>query len=81
MPITKSAKKALRQSIRKAAVNKPIKTKAKTLLKKARKELNTENISKAFSALDKAGKKNLLPKNRISRLKSRLTKAANKLAK
>jgi small subunit ribosomal protein S20 len=79
MPITKSAIKALRQSFRKAAVNRPIKTKARTLVKKARQNPTIEALTSAFSALDKAGKKKLYPKNRINRLKSRLAKKANKV--
>lgn len=74
MPVTKSAKKALRQSKRKALGNKPIKTKANTLVKKMRKEASQDNLKKAFSALDMAKKKNIFHKNKVNRLKSRLAK-------
>jgi len=74
MPITSSAKKALRQSQAKAESNKPVRTKARTLLKKARKNPTQENINNAFSALDKAVKKKIFHKGKVSRLKSRLSK-------
>ncbi len=73
MPITKSAQKALRQSLRKAKINKPIKAKARTLLKLARNKPTKENISKAFSGLDLAVKGKLFHINKASRLKSRLS--------
>ena len=78
MPIIKSAKKALRQSKRKAENNKPIKTKARTLLKKARIDPSQENLAAAFSALDKAAKKNIFHRNKVSRLKARLSALASK---
>lgn len=76
MPITKSAKKALKQSHRKTEMNKPVRTKARTLLKKAHAKPDVENISKAFSALDKTIKRNIFHKNKVNRLKSRLAKKA-----
>jgi small subunit ribosomal protein S20 len=78
MPITKSVKKSLRQSQKKAEVNKPIRSKARTMLKNARLNPTAENVSAAFSALDLAAKKNIFHKNKTSRLKSRLNSLANK---
>lgn len=46
----------------------------KKSLKLANAIPNAENISKAFSSLDKAAKKNLIPKGRADRRKSRLSK-------
>lgn len=74
MPVTKTAKKALRSSSRKALSNKPIKTRALSAVKTMRSNPNKENLQKAFSALDKAKKKNIFHKGKVSRLKSRLTK-------
>ncbi|NMC35544.1 30S ribosomal protein S20 [Candidatus Beckwithbacteria bacterium] len=74
MPIIKSAKKALRQSKRRASFNKPVKSKAKTMLKKAYQTPTKENLSEAFSSLDKAIKRKLFHKNKVARLKSQLAK-------
>ena len=76
MPITKSALKALRQSFRKAKINKPIKTKYKTALKKAQANPNKKNLSLAYSALDKAVKKKIIHRNKAARLKSKLAQKA-----
>ena len=81
MPIIKSAKKALRQSQRKAAINKPVKSQARSMVKKARQNPSITTLSQAFSALDKAVKKNLFHKNKVSRLKSRLAKLVKTPAK
>lgn len=78
MPITKSAKKALRQSARKKAVNDVRKKAMKDAVKKVKKDMTPVNMSAAYQALDKAAKGNAIHKNRASRLKSRLAK---KLAK
>jgi len=78
MPVTQTAKKALRQSRRKAESNRPVKTKAQTMLKKARKDPTQENLNQAFSALDKAAKKKIFHKAKVKRLKSRLSKLLSK---
>lgn len=77
MPITKSAKKALRQSKRKAEVNKSIRTSVKRIVAKVRKSPNLENLKKAYSILDRAAKKKVIKKGKADRLKSRLTKLFN----
>ncbi len=81
MPITKSAKKALRQSKKKRAVNIKYKKKTKELIKKV-KGLVLENkneeakalLPEIQKALDKSAKKNIIKKNTASRKKSRLVK-------
>lgn len=70
MPITKSAKKALRQTKTRTVRNQKIKQALKLALKKA----NKENLSNTFSTIDKAVKRNIIHKNRAGRLKSRLAK-------
>jgi small subunit ribosomal protein S20 len=78
MPNTKSAKKALRSSAKKREYNIVTKFKIKNALKTLRKGLKTEptdfqdNLSKTFSAIDKAVKTNLLHRNTAARKKSRL---------
>lgn len=78
MPITQSAKKALRQSAARREKN----VKRKKALKDVIKEYRKLSVSKkeeaqkmlptVFKALDKAAKVNLIKKNKASRLKSRL---------
>jgi len=93
MPITDSAKKALRQNKKRrernltkmAAVKKEIKTlrkftAAKDLPAGRRDKKNAvQALSKVYKAIDKAVKTNVIPKNRANRMKSQLTKAINKL--
>lgn len=70
MPITKSAKKALRSSRRKAAQNQRIRKNLKNLLKK----VDGKSLSNVFSKIDKAAKQNIISANKASRIKARLTK-------
>ncbi|MES2953769.1 MAG: 30S ribosomal protein S20 [Patescibacteria group bacterium] len=78
MPITKSAKKALRGSARKRAVNLRRKDTLKGAIKDARADRSKESLSKAYQAIDKAVKGGLIKKNTAARKKSRLVKAFKK---
>jgi small subunit ribosomal protein S20 len=85
MPITKSAKKALRQNIKRRAQNFKKKKKLKNLLKKARslifgkkKEEAKNLLPQIYKILDKSAKIGLIKKNTASRKKSRIAKALNK---
>ena len=73
MPTTKSAKKALRSSLRKKVINSRCREKMRTLLKNFRKKPNKKDLPAVFSILDKAAKKHIIHKNKAGRLKSRLT--------
>lgn len=73
MPVTKSVKKALRSSKRKAAINKPIRTFFKTKVKIAREKPSAGSLSQAYSALDKAAKKKIIHQKKANRLKKRLS--------
>lgn len=82
MPITKSAKKALRQNERRAARNRAYKNKMKALIKKIRTlalAKKTEEAKKllpeVYKILDKSAKENIIKKNTASRQKSRLAKS------
>ena len=86
MPITKSAKKALRQNKTRRIRNLQKKKKIKLLFKKVvdlskqKKEKQAQEIlPQYYKALDKAVKTGLIKKNTSSRKKSRLTKAINKI--
>lgn len=84
MPITKSAKKALRVSLRRKGINLKWKNQIKELLKKSRKAIAkkdkkaAELVAQTAKVLDKAAKKNIIHKNKASRLKSRLMIGLNK---
>lgn len=78
MPITKSAKKAARASIKKREFNVVKKYKIKNAYKELRKALVnkvenlTDNIARVYSSIDKAVKTNLIHKKTAARRKSRL---------
>ena len=86
MPIIKSAKKALRQSIKRRKRNLIYKNKIKELTKKVislAAEKKTEETKKIlpqlYKILDKAAKVGVIKKNTASRKKSRITKFLNKI--
>lgn len=88
MPITTSAKKALRQSEKKRAHNQRYTNRIKSLSKEIKKLIvekkNKEAkaaLPKYYKALDKAAKENVIKKNAAARRKSRLTLFVNKLEK
>lgn len=80
MPITKSAKKAVRGSLRKKALNDQRKKVMKEFIKKIEKLSKTNKeealkmMSKAFAAIDKAAKRGVIKKNNASNKKSRLAR-------
>ena len=81
MPITKSAKKALRGSLVKKASNDRVKKVVKEsikaiekLVKEKKKDEAKKMLPKAYSTIDKAAKKGIYKKNNASRKKSRLSK-------
>lgn len=74
MPITKSAKKALRQTRRRTVKNKNWKQKLKSAIKKAETQKSKETISYAFKIIDKAAKVGIIHKNKAGRIKSRISK-------
>lgn len=87
MPIIKSAKKALRSSRRKRAINDSRKRAMKEAVKDTRKLLATDSktaatkLKEAYQALDKAAKRGVIKKNTAARKKSRLAKALAKTSK
>lgn len=74
MPITQSAKKALRQNIKRRAANVKNKKALKEAIKSYKKSPSAELLSTVYQKLDKAAKTNLIRKNAASRVKSRLSK-------
>lgn len=85
MPRTKSAKKALRQTVRRRAVNLLREKKLKDTVKKFKKlvvgEVKTDAqafLKETYKTIDKMAKVNFIKKGKANRMKSRLAK---KLAK
>ena len=84
MPIIKSAKKKLKQDKRRTAENLTYMKQYKLAVKTAKKSVAAKGaktmslVSKAISLIDKAAKKGVMHKNKAARLKSRVTKSANK---
>ena len=81
MAITKSAKKAIRQSEKRRELNILYKDKIKTLIKKAKTLATQKNTKEAmallpdiYSILDKAAKKGVIKKNNAARKKARLSR-------
>lgn len=82
MPITKSAKKALRQNLRRKERNLSYKNKIKGLFKNVQALLAEKKTAEAkallpqiYKALDKAAKAGVIKKNAASRKKARMAKA------
>ena len=74
MPITQSAKKALRQNRRRHEKNAEQKKTLKALVKSYEKNPTAEALARVYQALDKAAKRKLLEKNTAARQKSRLSR-------
>ena len=78
MPITESAKKALRQSKKKRIQNlqrsndlKVSMKKIERLVKDGKKDEAAKLVAKAYKAVDKAAKTGVIKKNTAARLKSK----------
>lgn len=80
MPITQSAKKAIRNSLRKKGYNDRSRRAMKEVIKKIQKAAKTDKkeaakmLSGAFAIIDKAAKSNVIKKNNAARKKSRLSR-------
>lgn len=84
MPVTKAAKKSIRQDEKKRKRNTLRKKtmrgflkEAHTLIVKKKPEEAKELLPKIYKSLDKAAKKGVIKKNTASRTKSRMTKLIN----
>ncbi len=88
MANTKSAIKMIRVAERRKQRNAPVRTELKTLIKKARQDVDgarfdvaQQEVREAASALDKAATKGAIHKNAAARRKSRLMKRLAKAEK
>lgn len=80
MPVTRTAKKALRQNKTRYEKNVAARAELKKVIKSYKKLVEakkmaeaTQSLSLVFKKLDKAAKTNLIKKNTANRLKSRLS--------
>lgn len=87
MPVTKSAKKAMRSSLRKRVYNLQRKFKIKNALKELRRVLKIKpqeyqaSLNKVYSNLDKAVKTGLLHRKAANRKKSNTIKLVQRTLK
>lgn len=88
MPVIESARKQMRQNLKRRARNFPVRNELKTLVKKqlsfikdGKMDEAVKFMPKVFSVIDMACKKNLIHPNNAARKKSRLARALNELVK
>ncbi|MDP3941521.1 MAG: 30S ribosomal protein S20 [bacterium] len=74
MPVLKHAKKKLRQDKKRTLANRKVKDSYKKAFKAAVKLKTAQALAKAYQAIDKAAKQNILHQNKAARLKSSLAK-------
>lgn len=86
MPITKSAKKALKQNRKKRLFNLRQSKQMKSSVKRIKKLIDdkkaqeaVKSLPKVYKVIDKAAKRKVIKKNAASRKKSRLAKAIHKI--
>lgn len=72
MPVTKTAKRALRSSKKKALVNNVIKSRLEIAIRLAKKEESEKTIKAAISLTDRAAKRKIIHRNKAARIKSGL---------
>lgn len=73
MPVTKTAKRALRSSKRKERVNNKILAELEVAIRIANKSKSQNSVKKAISLADKTAKKKFIHKNKAARIKSKLS--------
>lgn len=74
MPITRSAKKKLRQDKKRQKYNLLVKKTVKDAIKSFRRKPTNSLLPKVFSIIDTAAKKKIYHPNKVARLKSNLAK-------
>lgn len=74
MPVTKSAKGALRVAQKRRGINLKVISSFKKAVSTVRKSPTVTTLKSAYSALDQAAKKGVIHRQKAARLKSRLAK-------
>ncbi|MBE6417277.1 MAG: 30S ribosomal protein S20 [Akkermansiaceae bacterium] len=87
MAHTQSAKKRIRQTIARTAINRSVMSRVRTLRKKVAEAVTGQDKEAAVtaynvfaSAIDKAAKKGIVPANRAANYKSKAAKAVATIA-
>ncbi len=80
MPNLKSAKKKARQDVKRKARNRNYSKQIDDIMNdmKTGKNVKAATVSKAYSVIDKAAKKNIIHKNKADRMKRRVSKLSPK---
>jgi small subunit ribosomal protein S20 len=73
MPVTKTAKRALRVSKKKQNANSQWRAKLEIALRAAKKEKSKARLVKAISLADRLAKNNIIHKNKAARIKKILS--------
>jgi small subunit ribosomal protein S20 len=81
MPVTTTAKRALRGSKNKTSVNEVLRGKLEIAIRIAKKSKTEAKIIAASSFADRAAKKKIIHKNKAARIKSQLSKLLVKAPK
>lgn len=81
MPVTKTAKRALRGSQRKQIVNDEVRKNLEIAVRAAKKKPQAKAVSKAFSIADRAAKHGIIHRNKAARIKSALAALLGKKTK
>lgn len=76
MPVTKTAKRALRSSKEKKEINTLILSGLEKAIRTAKKSKKRADILKVVSLADRASKKHTIHKNKAARIKSAISKLA-----
>lgn len=74
MPVTTSAKQALRKDRKRNLNNNKVRLKLREGLKEFRKTPSKEQLGRVYSLIDTAAKKNLINHNKAARLKSQMSR-------
>lgn len=74
MPVTKTAKRALRGSAKKRVVNTRIGSALDMAIRKVKRDKKQKDVSNVFSLLDRAAKSHVIHKKKADRIKSRITR-------
>lgn len=81
MPVTKTAKRALKSSKRKEDINKTTLNLVEIAIRSAKKSMKASDTKKAISLVDRASKRGIFHKNKAARIKSMLAKISPKTKK
>lgn len=74
MPVTKTAKRALRVSVKKNSDNKSILSGLDAAIRLAKKTKTKKSLDKVFSLADRAAKSHVIHTKKADRIKSRMVK-------